>query len=88
MTQLERIQIRFIAEDHPEALSHLQFLYNTKRSNEFFEYLIKNKLTGKRFVDFVKGQCQNSRLAMLAFLISKVEKNRELRPVYRNDLKN
>lgn len=86
MNDFERGQILCISDDIKEALPYLHFVYNTKRSSEYFSYLIKNRLTGKRFMDFVKGPCKNSMLDLLAYLILKTERNKELRPVYRNDL--
>ncbi len=88
MTDFERGQILAVSEGSPATLPYCHHLYNMRRSQEIFSYLIKNRIVGKKFLEFVKVDCEGSIIKMQSLLLSKIEKENTIRPLYlKRDLK-
>lgn len=85
----ERGQMFLIMGDYWQEIGpYVHHLYNMRRSKEIFAYLIRNKLTEKKFIEFVKVDCGNSIIKMQAILLSKIEKEKDIRPLFlKRDLK-
>lgn len=71
-----------ISDGKEKALPYLHFIYNMTRCDEALSWLVKNKICGQRFLDFVRMECDNSLLKLGSVLKSKIEKEKELRPLY------
>ena len=50
------------------------------------EWLIKNKLTEDRFIEFVQGECKNSGLELIRLITMRLEKDKKPRKLYAPDL--
>lgn len=46
------------------------------------EWLVRNRLTGRQFVQFVQGDCAGSNLELHRRLLAKVEHEKSLRRIY------
>lgn len=49
-------------------------------------WLIKNKLTGQKFLDFMAIDCKNSGLELIRYLTMKLEHDRQLRSLTVKDI--
>ena len=77
-----RLVMLEIADGNMKVLPYLHQIYNMTRCDEAFAWLLKNKLRGQRFLDFVRMECDNSLLKLVAVLLKKIEKEKDLRPVF------
>lgn len=66
--------------NHP-VLPILHFLTRFKRCDEILNWLLKNRLTGNEIVLAVKYQFQNSQLTFVKWVLSRIDKNKELKPI-------
>jgi len=87
MTPRHRDQILQIADGCVATFPYLHFLYNMTRCDEIFYWLLKNAIVGERFHTLIRYECGGSFLKVSSFILSKIEKEKELRPIYRRDLK-
>lgn len=59
----------------------LQFLADFDRSEEILRYLIKEGFTGKKLWDWVQGEFSGSVLQMAAYVLMKINKETEIKPI-------
>lgn len=70
-------------------LHYLDVFFPRAKIEEALKYLVKNNLTGKRFVEWFMMDCDGSQLEMHRELLKRVEKDREARRLFaQNDLRN
>jgi len=63
-------------------LAALLFQVNQhNRQIEILRWLVSNKLTGARLASFFEGEAQRSFLAVIKFVVMKLEKESQARPV-------
>ena len=74
-----------------EVLGRMHWLdantFNEERVNQGLRWLIRNKLTGTRFVEFFKNECGASDLNFYTTLISKLEKEEKRILTFEKDFK-
>lgn len=51
------------------------------RHHEMFEWLVRHRIIGKTFLGFFRESHQNSPMLLTAFLISKIEHEKKMRPI-------
>lgn len=72
-----------------EVLHRLHWLdanaFNYEKVNAGLRWLVRNQLTGKRFVEFWKSDCAGSDLNLYSTLISKLEKEEKRILTYEKD---
>jgi hypothetical protein len=56
-------------------------LYHYRRRHEIFEWIVKHRITGAQFVAWLQGVHENSPMTLAAFVISKLEHEKKMRPV-------
>lgn len=52
-----------------------------QRQLDILKWLIRNRLTGRRLLDFFNGECQRSFLGLISFVVMKLEREQETRAV-------
>lgn len=63
-------------------LAPLLFQINQhQRQIDILKWLIRNRLTGRRLLDFFNGECQRSFLGLISFVVMKLEREQETRAV-------
>lgn len=67
-------------------LEYITFHLPPERLIPALQILIKNKLVGPRFLDFVQDDCNRSGLELVRQLTMRLEHEKKLRPIYRKDL--
>jgi hypothetical protein len=67
--------------NHP-ALPILHFLTGFVRCDEILKWLINNRMTGNDVVFFVNYQFKRSQLDFAKWVLSKVDKDKELKRIY------
>lgn len=50
------------------------------------QWLLRNKLTEQRFIDFIKNECKSSGLEFIRYLTMKVEHETRMRPLSGRDV--
>lgn len=81
MSEKRRYMMLKVIDDDfriPPLLFHIQ---QARRCDEMLDWLLRNHLTGKRFMLWVLGDCKGSALTMLSELLRRLEHERERRPV-------
>lgn len=71
--QFERITTR---------LHYIHLHMPNARVVEALRWLLANKLTGGRFVDFAEGECKGSNLELIRVLTMRIEKDKKERKLY------
>lgn len=62
-------------------LHHTHQLYNFVRFEEMLDWLIKNRITGKRFLEFVDVENEGSMLRVGSVILTRVHRDREPRKI-------
>ncbi len=63
-------------------LAPLLFQINQhQRQIDILKWLIRNRLTGRRLLDFFNGECQRSFLGLISFVVMRLEREQEARAV-------
>ena len=57
-------------------------IHNYKYSWEISRWLYENQITGRILVDFLKVKFESSIMRMVKFVIMKINKDKELKPIY------
>ena len=81
MTPLRRKFMLNIVQDRSEIVPFMHYLDRFHRCDDMLEWLVKNNLTGLRFLDFTKDRCKGSMLEVARYLLQRCEKTKEARPV-------
>lgn len=82
-----------IRADHPNAqyfayyLEYLTFHLPDGMLVPALEYLVKNKMTGERFLKFINEDCQRSALELLRHMTMRLERSTKLRTLTRKDIR-
>lgn len=63
-------------------LFYLEAHFPNDRLDDALRYLVRNRLTGKSFIDFVEGDCAGSNLEMHRRLIAASENEKKLRKLF------
>lgn len=50
--------------------------------DDVLSWLIKNKLTGQKFLDWYDGDCRGSALVAGSYVFMKIKKQKEMQPLY------
>lgn len=87
MTPRERENYLYLADGNPAALTILWRIQTFKRSEEISHWLVKNQLNGKKLETFFKEHHKSSMLSLVKYVISKIDKERELVPLFKKDFK-
>jgi hypothetical protein len=75
-----------VMENNRECLPYLHHLDSYVRCDEILLWLIKNKLTGKNFIEWSKTHFGASMLRMTQFVLGKLEKVDKTSILYGRDL--
>lgn len=75
-----------VMEDLAMILPILYHLDQYHRCDEMLLWLIKNNLTGQKFLDWFKFECHSSFLSMSKNILSRVEKNEKSVILYQRDM--
>lgn len=81
-----------VKADHPDAhffayyLEYLTFHMPEKMLIPALEWLIKNRIVGPRFYDYVKSDCAASGLELIRNLTMRLEREKRLRTLTAKDL--
>ena len=81
MSKAEREFYLRIVEDTPSLMPVIYEISKYKHSLDIQVWLIKNKLTGKNLVSWLKESFDNSIMSMVKFIIKKVNKDKEIKPI-------
>lgn len=77
--------IKRLADDNPQAFPFIHSLEKLARRDEVYQYLIKNQITGARFVSFcLERKC--SMLSIAKFVLSKLDKEKKTSLYWGKDL--
>jgi hypothetical protein len=68
-------------------LYYLDVHFPENKLNAALQWLIANKLTGARFVEWAKGDCAGSNLEMHRLLLSRIEKETKTKLFFEKDFK-
>lgn len=74
MTEERRTMMLLIAEHHPAAPPYLYHLDRFRRCDEILRWLLKNKLTGMRFVQWVRNDHAGSILKAGADVLRRLDR--------------
>lgn len=81
-----------IRDDHPSVnffayyLEYVIFHMPENMVLPALRWIVNNGLTGRKFLDFVQGDCHRSGLEMIRYLTMRLERERELRTLTAKDL--
>ena len=82
MTESEReFYLRVIDQD-PRVMPIAHEISKYKHSLDITVWLIKNNITGKILLDFLKNNFENSIMGMIKFIIMKINGDKEIKPIY------
>ena len=81
MTNAERDFYLRIIDDVPGVVPIVYEISKYKHSLDIQVFLIKNNLTGKNLLSWLKNDFSNSILTMIKFVIQKINNERDLKPV-------
>lgn len=82
-----------IWDHYPEAhkiLYYLEFLalhMPAIRLRPSLEWLIRNELTGAKFIDFVSAECASSGLELIRQLTKRIEREKNVRKLFSDDVR-
>jgi tRNA A37 threonylcarbamoyladenosine biosynthesis protein TsaE len=85
MSEERRILHLMVMDGDASAAPLLYHLDKYRRADELLKWLIRNGLTGRRFVEWVKCEHGNSVLKAGAYLLMKIEHEKKTRPVLIGD---
>jgi hypothetical protein len=81
MTQVRRELILRFCDDRTDVFPFAFHLNAMVRCDEILRWLIKNRITGKHFLDWVRFHHNYSILKAAAFVMKEIDRNAELRPI-------
>ena len=81
MTNAERDFYLRIIDDNPSVMPIVYEISKYKHSLDIQVWLIKNKITGKILLSWLKETFENSIINMVKFIIKKVNKDKEIKPI-------
>lgn len=81
MTPKRREQILAIADGNPQTFPILHQLDHFVHADKMFDWLIKNRITGKTLVDLIANEFQHSWLTFGKWVIMRVNKDNEMKKV-------
>lgn len=67
-------------------LEYLTFHIPERMLVPALEWLVKNKIVGERFIEFIHNDCAKSGLEMIRYLTMRLEKEQKTRKLYAMDL--
>jgi len=70
-----------VMDGHADLAPLLWQINQHNRQMEILNWLILNNLTGRRLMDFFRGDCQGSFLAVIQYAVMKLEREKETRAV-------
>ena len=82
MSNSERDFFLRVIDDDPRVMPIAHQISKYKNSLDITDWLIKNKITGIILLDFLKTKFENSILEMVKFIIMKINKDKEPKPIY------
>ena len=82
MSNSERDFFLRVINDDPRVMPIAHQISKYKNSLDITVWLIKNKITGIILLDFLKSKFENSILDMVKFIIMKINKDKEPKPIY------
>ncbi len=71
-----------IIDDNPSVTPIIYQIHKYKYSWFISRWLYENAITGKTLLDFLKVKFENSIMEMVRFVIMKINKDREVKPIY------
>lgn len=81
MTERRRHMMLIIAESNQAVLPILHMIDDYVRCDDILDWIIRNRLTGEEVVSMIKFQFKMSPLTFIKWVLSKIDKERELRPI-------
>jgi hypothetical protein len=87
MSAIQRELYLRIVDDNPSVVPIVYNIHNYKFSFEISRWLYENQITGKILLDFLKTKFENSILALVKFVVMKINKDKEIKPLYYKDYK-
>ena len=87
MSAMQRELYLRIVDDNPLVMPIVYNIHNYKFSFEISRWLYENQITGKILLDFLKTKFENSILALVKFVVMKINKDKEIKPLYYKDYK-
>ena len=87
MSVIQRELYLKIVDDNPLVVPIVYNIHNYKFSFEISKWLYENKITGKILLDFLKTKFENSLLALVKFIVMKINKDKKIKPLYAKDYK-
>lgn len=76
MTEARRNLILAVADGHGDAFPFLHSLEKAKRREEIYSYFIRQRITGKKFVDFF-AERRYSLLQVMADVLTELDKKKK-----------
>lgn len=73
MDEKRRMLIMMVADDRHDAFPLIHQFESFRRRDEMYSWFIKNKLTGKKFIEFCK-QFEFGKISIAKFVLSKIDK--------------
>jgi hypothetical protein len=74
-----------IVDGHPEIPMFLFHIQHARRCDDMLHWLRRNRLFGKRFMEWARSECSGSALNVVAEILRRLEKESERRPVLADD---
>lgn len=81
MTENRRQLLLQICDGHPGLPPYLYHLTRFRRCDEILGWLVQNRITGKRFLEWVVGEHNRSILNAGAQVIARLEREKKSRPI-------
>lgn len=82
-----REMMMVVADGDPRVIHYLLELNKFKRVEDIIAWLCRNKLTGNNFIEWVKKEHFDSLLDVVSYILMKVDKDVQKRPIYLKDMK-
>ena len=73
--------LRIIDQD-PRVIPIAHGISRYKNQLDISIWLIRNKITGEILLDFLKVNFENSIMSMVKFIIMKINKDNQIKPIY------
>tara|TARA_B100000749_G_C18269903_1_gene399908 strand:- start:393 stop:710 length:318 start_codon:yes stop_codon:yes gene_type:complete len=84
MSFLQRELYLRIVDGDPRVMPIVHQIHNYRYSVDISRWLYENQITGKILLDFLKVSFENSIMGMVKFIIMKINRAKEIKPIYVN----
>lgn len=77
MSQSRRERMLKVIDDHPGVPPYMFYLHHLGRCDEALDWLIRNRLTGKHFLEWMKNVHGNSIVNVMSQILKQLERKTE-----------